>query len=210
MNRVKCFWLERTYKCSQALRVYERTEQDCPQGMNGYHEATTPLPDGDLMDHPNYPDRAVQRVATKASDAELIAQHGGYPTHCTCGYEFSPKAEQHIFYRMLYKREDGSLTSVEKAEPGAMWNAWYHPSVWRGPDGRSIMVKLPDGSEWCVDSRAANCTMKDDDVHKCWIRHGEPPNLTVDKNGFTCAAGAGSIATNGYHGFLRGGYLESC
>jgi hypothetical protein len=23
--------------------------------------------------------------------------------------------------------------------------------------------------------------------HKCWVRHGEPPNLTVDKAGVTCA-----------------------
>lgn len=209
MNRVKCFWLERTYLCKQALRVYERTDEDCPVSRNGYHEAMKPLPDGTLEDHPDHK-RAIRRVGTFASDAELIRQYGPYPTHCTCGYQFTSKAERHFHYRALYKREDGSLVALEDVEPGAMWNAWYYPSAWSGPDGRSIMVKLPDGSEWCIDSRASNCTMKEDDVHKCWIRHGEPPNLTVDKNGYTCAAGAGSIATTGYHGFLRNGYLESC
>jgi hypothetical protein len=41
--------------------------------------------------------------------------------------------------------------------------------------------------------------------HKCWVRHGEPPNHTVDKRGNTCGAGAGSILSGSYHGFLRDG-----
>lgn len=47
--------------------------------------------------------------------------------------------------------------------------------------------------------------MPDDAEHRCWIRHGEPPLITVDKNGLTCAAGAGSIQCRDYHGFLRDG-----
>ena len=45
--------------------------------------------------------------------------------------------------------------------------------------------------------------------HKCWVRHGDPRTgiVTVDKNGVTCGAGAGSIATRGWHGFLREGML---
>jgi hypothetical protein len=34
--------------------------------------------------------------------------------------------------------------------------------------------------------------------------------LTVDKNGDTCAAGAGSILTPAWHGFLRNGELVAC
>jgi hypothetical protein len=41
--------------------------------------------------------------------------------------------------------------------------------------------------------------------HKCWIRHGKAPLITVDKNGVTCGAGTGSIAAGDYHGFLRNG-----
>jgi len=59
-----------------------------------------------------------------------------------------------------------------------------------------------------IDSRASNCTLPDDNVHKCWVRHGEAPNFTVDKNGATCAAGAGSIQTSNWHGFLRNGVFE--
>lgn len=42
---------------------------------------------------------------------------------------------------------------------------------------------------------------------RCWVRHGEPPIVTVNKDGLTCAAGAGSIGIGGgeryYHGFLQ-------
>lgn len=51
--------------------------------------------------------------------------------------------------------------------------------------------------------------------HKCWVRHGTPPQevVHVDKNGVTCGAGAGSIAIQpsgqnpGWHGFLHNGEL---
>lgn len=75
-----------------------------------------------------------------------------------------------------------------------------------GPDGRILVVMTPGGS-WIIDSRCRNCGRPNDDVHRCWIRHGTPPEITVDKNGDTCQAGAGSIQCGTYHGFLRGGYL---
>jgi hypothetical protein len=46
--------------------------------------------------------------------------------------------------------------------------------------------------------------------HKCWVRHGAAPDITVDKAGVTCGAGAGSIMCGNYHGFLRGGRLQGC
>lgn len=94
--------------------------------------------------------------------------------------------------------------------PGAMWDAFWMPESWRGPDGKCLNVILPDGHEWCIDAESSNCTRKGDRTHQCWVRHGEPPNLTVDKNGETCAAGAGSIVSprTGWHGFLRNGTLE--
>lgn len=81
---------------------------------------------------------------------------------------------------------------------------YYH----KGEDGRTLWVKLPNGDMWCVDSRASNCTKPEDTEHRCWVRHGEAPNITVDKVGNTCSAGAGSIQSGSYHGFLRNGYLE--
>lgn len=73
--------------------------------------------------------------------------------------------------------------------------------------GPQLTVILPDLQPWDIDSRASNCTMPDDFEHRCWIRHGEPPANTVDKNGLTCAAGGGSIQTGSWHGYLRDGLL---
>lgn len=100
--------------------------------------------------------------------------------------------------------------TLREAPDGAMWDAfWLHgvPS-WCGDDGRAIICRVPNGHDWQIDGPASNCT-RPNEAHHCWVRHGEPPNLTVDKNGNTCAAGAGSILTKDWHGFLRNGYLVS-
>lgn len=72
--------------------------------------------------------------------------------------------------------------------------------------GRHLWVQTPGGS-WCIDSRASNCTLPYDYEHRCWVRHGDPPVVTVDKHGLTCSAGAGSIQCGSYHGFLQNGRL---
>ena len=53
--------------------------------------------------------------------------------------------------------------------------------------------------------------MPNDNEHRCWVRHGGFGQIvTVDKNGKTCEAGGGSIATPKFHGFLTNGELRSC
>jgi len=81
-----------------------------------------------------------------------------------------------------------------------------------GRDGRVLICRMPDGHDWVIDSRANNCTLPLDDKHWCWVREGRPEDgtLNVSKSGRTCSAGAGSIATPGYHGFLRHGRLVRC
>jgi len=137
-----------------------------------------------------------------------------WPQKCeACGTSFSASDEYQVFHTPLWVNPlDGTLyTRQGRAEaPGMMFDAFWlhdHPE-WCGPDGRSIHVVCPDGHTWCIDSRASNCTMPEEKAHKCWVRHGDPPNLTVDKNGMTCAAGAGSIQTPKWHGFLTGGILS--
>jgi hypothetical protein len=73
--------------------------------------------------------------------------------------------------------------------------------------GPQLEVILPDLTPWNIDGRATNCGQPEDFEHRCWVRHGEPPAITVDKNGLTCAAGAGSIQTGTWHGFLTNGEL---
>lgn len=53
--------------------------------------------------------------------------------------------------------------------------------------------------------RASNCDMKTEHTHRCWVRQGKPPTVAVGKGGHTCGAGAGSILSGNYHGFLRNG-----
>jgi hypothetical protein len=114
----------------------------------------------------------------------------------------------------LYKDADGNVFTWHEAKPGAMCDGtWLHDHPqYVGNDGIALMVKLPNNHTWMVDSRANNCTMKEDTVHKCWVRHGDPRTgkVHVDKNGNTCGAGAGSILSGSYHGFLHDGFLVSC
>jgi hypothetical protein len=78
---------------------------------------------------------------------------------------------------------------------------------WTGADGLNIVCVTP-GGHWHIDMRASNCTMKNDTVHRCWVRHGTVgEKLHVDKNGLTCAAGAGSIQIGSFHGFLHNGEI---
>lgn len=109
-------------------------------------------------------------------------------------------------------------TESGKPEPGDMF--WFYPVkewvesaiTWDNHPGKELHVICPDGHEWNIDSRAKNCSLPKDNLHRCWIRHGEPPNITVMRKGEpvggeggTCTAGSSSIDTGSYHGFLKNG-----
>ena len=94
---------------------------------------------------------------------------------------------------------------------------------WDNDDGRHLIVQLPgcptDNPDhymthrWDIDSRCSNCGSPDDRLHRCWIRTGVPPNITVGKGGNTCNAGAGSIRLSWgkageYHAMLENGVLR--
>lgn len=102
--------------------------------------------------------------------------------------------------------------SLQEFGVGAMWRAlWMRRGyIWTNETEPHLIVTTP-GGDWDIDSRCSNCTLPEDTTHRCWVRHGEPPNITVDKNGVTCAAGAGSFAPKSgkWHGFLREGHLTT-
>lgn len=109
----------------------------------------------------------------------------------------------------IYDTPSGKLT------PGNLfWCDWYGCAEngkclygWTNCDGKHLMAILPNGHHWDIHSRASNCTMKDDGLHRCWVISGTVPDITVGKGGVTCGAGAGSIAVPGYHGFLQNGHF---
>lgn len=207
MTRV--FWCERTGFQRRWLRRYAPAEAKCPAKPDGstYHQAMVLVGDTtEIMNAEGY---------VRPSDPAEFAGDERWPTQCACGYYFTAEDERQVFTRSLYRRMDQSaapLLPISEMPPGAMWNAWWLASFghWRGADGISLMVRCPDGHDWCVDGQASNCTMPDDEVHKCWVRHGDPRKgeIHVDKNGVTCKAGAGSIQTGKWHGFLHNSVLR--
>jgi hypothetical protein len=205
MNRIKCFWMDALPEVRYWLRAYETMKDaPCPLGSS-YHNAMTHLKDGPI----EYYEAHGHKLYNKVDEPEM-PQRSAFPALCKCGHVFGPSAVRHVFHRQLFKRADtGEKLTTDDAPVGAMWNAWWEAEHRSGADGMSLTVKTP-GGDWCIDARCSNCTKPNDRVHKCWIRHGAPPDITVDKNGVTCAAGAGSIVMPGYHGFLRNGYLEQC
>jgi hypothetical protein len=205
------------------LRAYESGGKKCagsPRGRRGspltYHNARV-------------------RVATSrklsdfgfAGDVDDYEGDPRWPDACDgCGKtwgELGAEPRRQVFSDRLYDTEDGLLS------PGCMfWADWEHwedllssrtrdgktihykvptscPHGWSNCDGRHLHVITPDGHEWDVDGRASNCTLLEDQEHRCWIREGDPPNVTAGKSGRTCSAGAGSIQTPKWHGFMRGG-----
>ena len=160
------------------------------------HDAQLPAPDGPL--HENI------------SAYNTPIKH--FPTHCTCGYEFQDGDEKQIFSLGQYVCDEkpGELYNIREAPPGAIWRATWYEDIKSlcGVDGRAYIIQTPGGS-WHIDGTASNCNLPGVE-HKCWCRHGEAPNFTVDKTGVTCSAGAGSILFPNYHGFLRDGYLVDC
>lgn len=214
---VKCFFVVPNGFIRRSLRRYTSSELNpdkCPISKY-YHNAQTVL--DEIADVPH--DRPY----------EWSKDDPRWPVACECGYQFKDNDQWQVFCDTLYRRTDtGGIISLKT--PGAMYHAtWLTGDYWVGPDGNALMVILPDGHAWHVDGRANNCDspckncgqpysvhhagnapcMKYDDVrpHKCWIRHGTVPHITVDKNGVTCGAGAGSIMTDKWHGFLRDGVL---
>lgn len=170
-------------------------------------------------------ERVVRRFPLEANAAYPKGfRHGEPLRYCShCGnYEFSQDA---------LARPSGSMGRVwersdtgERADhlnafgPGAMWFVeWYRndetglymvPGFGTQPYA-PLCVRTP-GGDWLLDQRASNCGKPDDSTHRCWVRHGTAPAITVDKNGDTCTAGGGGIVFTNWCGFLRDGYLVKC
>lgn len=206
MSDIQCFVMEESGLYDVQLRVYEMG--DC---VSGYHETIKSLGHKPAVELDNYSEVHGSPVID-CTNADTARYQDQWPDTCSCGFKFTAGASRQYHPKQLWKHGvTGELVLRRDFQPGALFRLRYMEDHkhWCGSDGKSWAVITP-GGEWNIDSRASNCTMPEDNVHKCWCRHGEAPNFTVDKQGLTCQAGAGSIITGSYHGFLRGGKLESC
>lgn len=166
-----------------------RTFVDCP--VHGdHHEAWALLGD---EHEPISEQRYIEARYVEHTDSR-------WPRVCACGYVFDPEADAwQVYPEQLWEAPDGQrytlrpptdLAGAAPAPPGAMWDCWWFIDAddpWRGPDGRSLMVRLPSGEDWLIDGPSATGGR--------WSRHGEPPRLTV----------VPSIRSQRYHGFLTDG-----
>lgn len=220
---LKTFLIEPTGRALVYLRRYTRSG-DGWTCAEGWHQAKVAIEPGRTEPDPTYEREGIVRLAgylrpdgtptSGASGDEWPHDDPRWPAHCEkgCGYAFTDADTWQLHWNAEYS--GGEWTgALNEAPPGAMWNADWMGEHARGADGRCLVAKLPNGWEWMIDAPASNCTLKDDSAHRCWVRHGTPPVLTVDKAAgtadasapTTCAAGAGSIQGGDWHGFLRGG-----
>lgn len=216
---IPCFLLEETNYVQVRLRRYAT---GCKQ-HHGLHDASFVVGREKFASHMTlYP----------TTNGPISLTDHRWPSKCEhCDYVFKDTDVRQYITDHLYRRAGtDELMRLRDAPAGAMWyaeafNDWYANQ--KGPDGRTLIVKTP-GGDWCIDSRALNCDSpckncgvpykghqaqgcnSYDDAkpeHKCWVRHGEAPAITVNKIGCTCTAGSASIQAGSYHGFLRGGWL---
>jgi hypothetical protein len=173
MSEVRCFLVTPTGRDARYLRRYAHAS-DCPQGS--YHNALVRIPDG------------ASKVAIRAPTARQ-RRDPRWPTECGCGYRFAADDEWQVFRSGIYAAQDGRRWPMQDLPPGAMWYAdWMR---FEGPDGRCLMVRLPDLRDWAIDGPATS--------GGGWERTGEPPDVSANP----------SIMTDGYHGFLTDGVLRS-
>lgn len=218
---VECFLIEATERVSLSLRRYRSgTRWDSALGKSvdvergkcplahGYHDASTPIGEADAI----WTARGDgTRTLSVRPERDTPRDDPRWPTHCACGEAFADSDEWQANQDLIYRRPDtGEVRPLREWQkvPGAMWDcSWWMPASWRGHDGRALTVICPNGSQWHIDGQATNCTLPDDREHRCWLRTGEPPRITVGKNGpgRTCGAGGGSIQAGDYHGFLVDG-----
>lgn len=213
-----CFLLEPVGRIRVWARRYSNgTPNCCPNspGEYSYHQNMNLIGDFDRPFTGQSEDWLdfLETIRPPASDPL-------WPTTCTCGAVFEDSRIQRggqMFANRLFKRSDtGELTTLQEAPAGALWYAWWYNHEpadglygwdWDNMTGPPLICRCPGGHDWNIDGRASNCDKKEDRLHRCWVRHGAPPNLHVDKNGLTCGAGAGSILAGKYHGFLHNGEL---
>lgn len=209
MVDAKCFVIERTGRSRYVLRRYHSSSDGKCPGPMGYHNAHSEVI-AETEDDPT-------KDYLCSNPPEVAKDDPRWQQKCdACDFRFTDADPKQVFGDPVYRRLDtGEILMLEDAPPGALWRAtWYENrgSVqchWTGDDGQSWMCRLPDGHDWFIDGKCSNCT-RPNEPHHCWVRKGVAPNFTVGKDGDTCAAGAGSIMTPNWHGFLTNGELARC
>lgn len=195
---IQCFLLEPTDRARESLRRYRSSGKGDPCPLpHGYHDASVAIGEIGLL--------IVEGARGYNGYGDDKHHHSDpqWPTACACGYVFGDGDEwQHNVDRLFRGSPGGQLVTLDEAAPGAMWYAPWYENVYKGPDGRCLVVKTP-GGDWIVDSKASNGTPD----NPGWTRTGEPPRVTARPS---IGIGHGPNGGFRYHGFLTDGRLEEC
>lgn len=198
---VQTYWLDNTEFGNITLGAY--TSQD---------EAPCPAYEYGHWGHAKLPRMAESDYDSKALWADPATP---WPTICErCGTDFSSENWRRSsgFEHLYVCKVTGEELLLRDAMPGALYFAPWLDTIFTPQREHCINVVLPDGTTWTIDAQASNCSIPDDHrqlQHHCWVIDADCDleHLTVGKNGPTCAAGAGSIQTDKWHGFLQNGFL---
>lgn len=208
---VQCYMLDRLNYVVPKLNTYTWTsEARCPNQENAGHWASVSL--DRLYDEVKY------GYSITRDDSELLHDpQTRWPVICEyCNAPIDPLFAHHQVHheRIWVRRDTQEEIFLHDAPAGAMWFAPWFDDTWKPQLDHVLCVRTPGRqAEWIVDSQASNCTLPDDkhmEQHHCWVISGttaDLPNITVGKGGPTCSAGAGSVQTHSWHGFLRDGWL---
>jgi hypothetical protein len=159
VSKIKVFFLEPTGRLRRFLRRYVSAENEDSKKCSlryGWHNAEFHLDDIEDVDS------ASTINLTEHNHPEQFKGDRRWPSHCGCSYEFQASDIFQIHLKRLFRRTDtGEEMILNDAPAGACWFAdWMlveGSNHYRGPDDHSLVVRCPDGHDWCVDSRASNC-----------------------------------------------------
>jgi hypothetical protein len=171
-------WLNPTGREKVYLRRYVEPAVDvepCPDmpGIGSYHQARTYIG----VRRIEWDDTG-RRVPPRLAD---YRDHGRWPTQCTCGRHFTDEDWRQVQTERLFVNWGQQEYTLPSAPPGSIWSSPFARR--KGPDGRSLVVRLPDGTDWLIDYD-----------HE---RTGEVPGITV----------VGSHESGAYTASITGGIL---
>lgn len=152
----KCVLVHRTKKAGIRLRRFVIGRYDCPlsPGRYGYHNRIV-----DIEDECDWPSTDFDGVGEERNKDDPR-----WPTHCYCGYEFSPDDCWQYNKVVIYATIDDSIREIiNDLPPGAMWFENSH-SI------KTLNVMTMAG-KWSIDNYL--------NTPNGWKWTGNPPEITV-------------------------------
>lgn len=191
---VACFLIVATDRYRVKLRRYSSSgELPCAARGEWGCDASVALHTETRAEHPTNGD----------DPARYPHDDARWPAACAhCGRAFDGADAWQVFYENVYLRADGTPGEhfLRALASGAMYDAtWLHGNAEMcGPDGRSFILRLPDGLDWTIDGPSKG------GGH--WTRTGDAPRITARPSILTHKADGGES----YHGWLTDGVLVPC